>query len=232
MIEMYESYWELEEKPFESGCDPKYFYPGETHQAALLKLRYAVENRRSGAVLAGASGVGKSLLVLLLRSMLSEETFRVVQVVFPRMKADELLAYLADELSGPAEAPHRPPGMHESVRRIQSFLKQNSEQGRHTLVAVDDAQSITDPAALDALRLLMNFEVAGRPAMTLLLVGQPGLLATLDQPPHLEERIDVKCLLRPFSSAETAAYVGHRLRTAGASRDFFTDEALEAVIIL
>ena len=70
---MYESYWQLDEKPFETGCDPKYFYPGEFHQGALLKLRYAVESRRGGAMLAGASGLGKSLLALLLRSMLPEK---------------------------------------------------------------------------------------------------------------------------------------------------------------
>ena len=94
---------------------------------------------------------------------------------------------------------------------------------------IDEAQLITEAESLDALRLLMNFEVAGRPASTLLLVGQPGVLTTLDQTPQLEERIDVKCLLRPFSPTETASYVGHRLRVAGASRDFFTEEALEAV---
>ncbi len=226
---MYEPYWQLDEKPFETGCDPKYFYPGESHQAALLKLRYAVESHRGGAMLAGASGLGKSLLVLLLRSMLPEETFRVAHVVFPQMRAAELLAYLADELSGQTEAVPGTPGVNESVRRIQTLLTRSAEEGRHTLVVIDEAQLITEAESLDALRLLMNFEVAGRPASTLLLVGQPGVLTTLDQTPHLEERIDVKCLLRPFSPTETASYVGHRLRIAGASRDFFTEDALEAV---
>lgn len=226
---MYQSYWQLDEKPFETGCDPRYFYPGESHQAALLKLRYAVENRRGGAMLAGAAGLGKSLLVLMLRSMLPEKTFRVAHLVFPQMSAAELLAYLADELNGPADAALGTPRMNESVRRIQTLLARSAEQGRHTLVVVDEAQLIADAEALDALRLLMNFEVAGRPSLTLLLVGQPGLLTTLDQTPHLEERIDVKCLLRPFSPAETASYAGHRLRVAGASRDLFADDALAAM---
>ena len=86
---MHEPYWQPV-KPFETGCDPKYFYPGESHQAALLKLRYAVESHR-GARACGPSGLGKSLLVLLLRSMLPEETFRVAHVVFPQMRAAELL---------------------------------------------------------------------------------------------------------------------------------------------
>ena len=36
---MYESYWQLGQKPFENCCDPRFYYPGESHQAALLKLR-------------------------------------------------------------------------------------------------------------------------------------------------------------------------------------------------
>ena len=48
---MYESYWQLESKPFENTADTRYYYPAETHQGALLKLRYAVENRRAAALL-------------------------------------------------------------------------------------------------------------------------------------------------------------------------------------
>ena len=46
---MYESYWQLRQRPFENNADPQFYYPGESHQAALLKLHYAVENRRGGA---------------------------------------------------------------------------------------------------------------------------------------------------------------------------------------
>ena len=35
--------------------------------------------------------------------------------------------------------------------------------------------------------------------MTLILVGQPGILL-LDRMPQLEERLGVKCLLRPFTA--------------------------------
>ena len=56
---MYETYWRLKQKPFENTADPRFYYPAESHQAALLKLRYTVENRRGAALLAGPSGVGQ-----------------------------------------------------------------------------------------------------------------------------------------------------------------------------
>ena len=58
---MYESYWHLRAKPFEDIVGGDFYYPGQTHQAALLKLRYAIENHRAAALLAGASGLGKTL---------------------------------------------------------------------------------------------------------------------------------------------------------------------------
>ena len=69
---MYESYWQLDQKPFENTADPQFYFPGETHQAALLKLRYAVENRRGGALLSGAAGTGKTFLLSMLRQSLGE----------------------------------------------------------------------------------------------------------------------------------------------------------------
>ena len=70
---MYESYWELEAKPFESTSDTRFYYPGESHQGALLKLRYAVESRRSAALLSGAAGLGKTMLIQTLAKQLTHQ---------------------------------------------------------------------------------------------------------------------------------------------------------------
>ena len=225
---MYESFWQLDAKPFETGCDPKFFYPGEAHQAALLKLRYAIENRRGGAVLAGPSGIGKTLLLQILKSTLAQNVEPIVHVFFPRMHTPELLAYLADELQGTSLSKGTP-GTHESLQRIHAILAKNTELNQHAVILVDEAHLIDDPAILETLRMLLNFEFSGCPALTLLLVGQTGLLTALERTPQLEERLDVKCLLRPFSRAETAAYLDHRLRTAGASKAIFSTDALDTL---
>jgi len=222
---MYESYWQLNEKPFENCCDPRFYFPGESHQAALLKLRYAIENRRGGAILAGPSGSGKTLIAAMLRSTLAEQFVPFVHLVFPQMSADQLLAYLADELAGSGDGSPAS-DVQKSIRRIEHFLADNTRDGRHAVVVVDEAHLIDDGRAFEAMRLLLNFELAGRPGLTLLLAGQPGILPTLDRMPQLEERVGVKCLLRPFTERETADYVSHRLKVAGATRALFEADAL------
>ncbi len=105
---MYQEYWQFESKPFEPIGDSRYFFPCESQSGALHKLRYAVESRRGAALLAGPSGIGKTLLVRALREQLGDAVGKFVQVVFPLMSSRDFLAYLAEEIGAPpADPPER-----------------------------------------------------------------------------------------------------------------------------
>jgi general secretion pathway protein A len=227
---MYQNYWRLSRRPFETGIDPAVYYPVESQQASLLKLRYTIEHQRGGALLAGSCGLGKTLLVRLLATQLSDQFRPFVHLVFPQMSTAELLAYLADELHVGLErhgASDREPSIEASVRGIERRLLDNASEGRHAVVIVDEAHLIDGARTFEALRLLMNFEVQSRPVMTLLLVGHGTLLPELDRMPQIEERLAVKCLLRPLSLEETMGYVQHRLGAAGAEQAIFEPAAVE-----
>ena len=226
---MYENYWQLTRKPFDNTSDPKFYYPSDAHQGALLKLRYAIENRRGGAVVSGAAGLGKSLLVNALFRQLPDRFQPRVHMVFPQMSTDELLAYLAEEFSGQSGTSAAPRSSDSSIRCIQEALRENTEAGRHAVLAIDEAHLLQEMGTLDTMRLILNFEFESQPAVTLLLIGQPSLLANLDRMPGLEERLGVKCLLRPFTEDETVSYVSHRLTAAGANEMIFDQDALEAI---
>ena len=224
---MYEAHWQLAAKPFENNSDPRFYYHGESHQGALLKLRYAIENKREAALLAGPSGLGKTLLITTMARMLPEHCRPIVHLVFPQMPPEQLLAYLADELSGEVSESASP--VDRSIRRIQSQLTENATAQRHAVIVVDEAHVLRETGGLETLRLLLNLQTNGSPAMTLVLVGHTLLLPTLERLPELDERLGVKCLLRRFTQEETMAYVSHRLTAAGAKRAIFDTSALEAV---
>lgn len=224
---MYESYWQLDAKPFENSSDTRFYFPAEGHQGTLLKLHYAIQNRRGGALLAGAPGLGKTLLVHTLIDQLPDHCSPVIHLVFPQMPADQLLAYVADQLTG--ERSTRVPSVHDSVARIDHTLQTGASEGRHAVIVIDEAQLLRNPETLETLRLLLNFEYEGRPALTLMLTGQTALLPMLERMPELDERLSVKCLLRPFDQDETIGYVNHRLAAAGAERPIFDQSALETL---
>ncbi|MBL8828572.1 MAG: AAA family ATPase [Planctomycetaceae bacterium] len=223
---MYLNHWQLSRRPFESGIDSAAYYPSEPHQSALLKLRYVVEQGTGVAVLGGISGVGKSLLVQLLQPRLGESFQPWAHLVYPQLDTPELLGYIAAELECDAA---QTTSLDRTVRAIGRRLVEWNSQGRRPVLAIDEAHLLTSRDTFESLRLLLNFEHAGRPALSLVLIGQPGLFAQLERLPQLDERIAVKCLLRPLTVEETMSYVQHRLAWAGARRTIFTTTALEAL---
>ena len=94
------------------------------------------------------------------------------------------------------------------------------------MVAVDEAHLVDNTRTFEAMRLVLNFESSGQPVLTLLVVGQVGLLPILERTPQLDERLAVKCLIRRFSEQETADYVAHRLKVAGATQPIFEPDSL------
>jgi len=221
---MYTTYWKLNSRPFDNSTAPRFYYTSETHQATLLKLRYAVENRRGAALMAGASGLGKTLLVQSLFDELSDEYRPFVHVKFPQMPPAQLVSFLADELTGEVSLDT---AIDYNLRRIEDALAKNVDDGAHALVVIDEAHLLPDVGAMETVRLLLNFE----PGWTLLLVAQPALLPALERMPQLEERFGVKCLLRRFTVDESVSYIHHRMIAAGAAdiEAVFEPSALEMI---
>jgi general secretion pathway protein A len=228
---MYEAYWQLETRPFEPNTTRAFYYPAETHQGALLKLRYVVENRRGAAALAGAPGTGKTHLVHTLREQLGDRFRPFVHVVFPQMEGRDLLVFLAEALGAPPDDPPRYT-VEESIRRIELVLRENQRRERHAVIAVDEAHLLWETGLLETLRLVLNLGGDADPQFTLLLVGQPRLFACLERIPDFDERMAVKSLIRGLSADETASYISHRLKAAGARRDIFDATALDEVYTL
>lgn len=226
---MYLDYWQFERKPFEPPAEGGFFYPSESHQGALLKLRYAIENRRGAAVLAGPSGVGKSLLVDTLITQVAESITPVIRVLFPQMTTRELLAYLAERATSRDGATRESLSIDRSWGVIEDQFAQCSARGEHPLIIIEEAHLLEDAGALEAVRLLLNLQNDGAPLATVLLVGQPPLLATLARTPRLEERMDISAVVTAFSPEETAKYVEHRLKQAGAPGSLFTSDACDAL---
>ncbi len=225
---MYLDYWKLSSQPFEAIVDRAALYPCDAHEGALVKLRYAIENQRGAALLAGPAGSGKTMLTHLLEAQLDARFAPFVRLVFPQMSSRDLLVYLAEQLGAPPADPPRHT-VEESVRRLEFYLAENAHLERQAVIVVDEAHLLEDCGSLETLRLLLNFEVEAKPTLALLLVGQMGLVSAVGRLPSLAERVAVSTLLRALTAEETTGYVRHRLTAAGSTRSIFTPDALEAL---
>jgi general secretion pathway protein A len=101
------------------------------------------------------------------------------------------------------------------------------------VLVVDEAQNLS-PEVLEQVRLLTNLETNTQKLLQIILIGQPELRELLgrNELRQLAQRITGRYHLNPLSHEETAAYVRHRLRVAGATTDIFAPQALNAVFSL
>jgi type II secretory pathway predicted ATPase ExeA len=218
---VYEGHFGLTRRPFVESVDPSAFLPMPGRLALLRRLRYALE--AGPALLFGPPGTGKTLLA---HTLVGELGAPAVHLAYPALPAGELLALLAFEL-GAADRPA--PGTAAALQAVRHALAETARQGRRTLVVVDEAHLIDDPATFEALRLLLNFHTDGVPDLTLLILGAPEVLLKL--PPALADRLTARLLVGPLEVPEAAAYVLGRLAAVGATAPLFDAEALEALAL-
>ena len=60
---MYAQYWGLVDIPFHSTVDMRWFFEGPTHEEALARLLFLLEQHRRFGLIVGPIGTGKSLLL-------------------------------------------------------------------------------------------------------------------------------------------------------------------------
>src|SRR6202034_3577579 len=65
--------------------------------------------------------------------------------------------------------------------KLNETLVQERQAGRRVVLAIDEAQNL-DPAVLETIRLLSNFETPGAKLLQIVLIGQPQLAHKLADP--------------------------------------------------
>jgi general secretion pathway protein A len=231
---MYESHWGLKRLPFQAKMDVETYYPSESQQAAALKLHYAIEQRRAVVVMCGEPGVGKTMLLNSCLGQLPDSVSPVVKLVFPAMAPDQLLrsiAKLMGEKRSPADR-----SLSESVDFIDEILRENLANGKHAVLAIDEAHLLDQHESLEPLRLLLNLAgdvCRAESPLTLVLCGGTSLISHVAKHSSLDDRVAARCHLERFSLDDTVAYVLHRLRCSGAKReDILSSKAFEQLHLL
>lgn len=224
---MYNDYWGFKEKPFENTPDPRFFYCSAKHEEALMRLLYAVQERKSSGLLSGECGSGKTLLSrIILNRLMNKEEYKVALVVNPAIPLLELLGEIVYQLGGENPAGERKVDI---LRRLNEILYSVSQDNKHAVIIVDEAQTISEESVYDELRLLLNFQVNERFLLTLLLLGQPELRDKIELLPQFKQRLALRYHLTTLTELETRAYIGHRCSVAGKEGPPFSESAYKLI---
>lgn len=221
ILRMYLGFFDLREHPFSITPDPRYLYFTSNHRAAFDHIVYGIAQRKGFIELTGEVGCGKTTIC---RAVLAElgSGVRTALILNPCLSGQQLLRAIVADFG--LAAPRDRIGQ---LAALNAFLLKQAAANVNVVLMIDEAQDLST-GTMEQVRLLSNLETAQRKLIQIVLAGQPELKQRLERPElrQLRQRITVRAHVLPLAATDVAAYVAHRLRTAGAPEDVrFDDEA-------
>lgn len=209
---MYEEYYGLTEKPFQTNPDPSFYFGSRQHRRAMAYLEYGLHRNEGFIVITGEVGAGKTTLVRSLLAKLDPDKFIAAHLVSTQLDADNALRLVASVFGIPTSSETKA----DLLVALEAFLVSIYRAGKRCLLVVDEAQNLS-MQAVEELRMLSNFQLNTHALLQSFLVGQPEFRYTLQSPQltQLRQRVIAACHIGPMDAKETQAYVEHRLHRCG-----------------
>jgi general secretion pathway protein A len=223
----YLKFYEIEIEPFQNEPDERFYFESSAHRRAHMRLLRGVTQRKGLGVLIGGAGCGKTTLAHHLHCALESEKWatRVLTITHADCVSGWLLPEVAKAFGVLAPAGTGP----ELLAQIEAQLGSIVAQGRHPTLLVDEAQILSSAAVMEEFRGLLNLNREGKKLISLVLYGLEDLAQVLELDAPLAQRVEIRVELLRLPKEEVGRYVQHRLKSAGAQRELFTSDAIEAL---
>ena len=210
---MYSEHYGLTGNPFQLTPDPRFWFESETHKKAMAYLGYGLAQGEGFIVITGDIGAGKTTLVGHLMASIDTSRLTAVQIVSTQVEGDDMLRLVSQQLGLDVHGLQKA----ELLDQVERFLHSQARDGKRTLLIVDEAQNLSI-SALEELRMLSNFQSAGRALLQIFLLGQPEFRDRVKKAPNLEQlrqRVIATHHLDAMQPDEVEPYIAHRLSIAG-----------------
>ena len=223
---MYLEHFQLTDLPFRLSPDPNFLYLSHIHSRAKAYMESTIWFADGFVVITGEIGSGKTTLIeSFLRELESDVV--VAQINQTQISPIEFLQTMLVQFGF---SPYKMRKV-EILATINQFLIEQYSQGRKVLLVVDEAQNLGNKV-LEEIRLLSGIETTREKVLHIILAGQPELSTKIDSPElvQLRQRVRLRFHLTALSEQDTAEYVRHRLRVAGAGdREIFEPETFPVI---
>jgi len=209
---MYLSFYGLKVRPFQLKPDAGFFFSSKGHKRAIAYLEYGLSQEDGFIIITGEVGAGKTTLIRHLFQKMDQQQFVVAQLTNTNLDSDDMLRMVAASFGLSTTNASKA----TTLLEIEQRLRQYDKEGKKLLLLVDEAQNLTSHA-LEELRMLSNFQTDDKLLLQIFLLGQPEFRKTLlgNNMQQLRQRVIATYHLGPMDSAETRAYIEHRLVIAG-----------------
>lgn len=204
-----------------------FYYHNDEQDRAFMRLKRVVEGMKGLGVLVGDVGTGKTLLARRLLENLPEEDYEVSLLVV--LHSDVTSDWLVRRIAAQFGVENHEGGKVDVLQRLYERLGVLAEEGKRSVILIDEAHMLRDTALLEEIRGLLNLELPDKKLISFVLFGMPELNDCMKSEPALAQRIAVRYELKPFPREVVDEYIRFRLEHAGCTEEVFSSEAIGAV---
>lgn len=212
--------WGLRYWPFERTYAADRYFSSSSHEEALARLLFLVEEPGRTGILQGGAGTGKTFLLKLLQQKAARLGRLTVRCDATGLEGTDLALQIA-------LACHVPCGIDTTSGRIWSGLQARFAAlavVQQPLVIIIDHFDQVDVSCQQAVVRLRQIAESAGTKLTLLLATR-----SLTSLPVVQEIVDLRIELAPLSIEEIAQFLTTITTKCGAPDISFTDDALAAV---
>jgi general secretion pathway protein A len=223
---MYLELFKLHELPFRLSPDPQFLYLSKQHARAKAYMESTIWFTDGFVVITGEIGAGKTTLIeTFLRELQSDVV--VAQINQTQLSPTAFLQTVLVQFGFSPFNMKKP----EVLATLNQFLTEQHGSGRKVLLIIDEAQNLSS-RVLEEVRMLSGVETTKEKVLRIILAGQPELNDKLNSHELLQltQRVRLRFHLAALTSAETTAYIDHRLEVAGSQgRRIFADDTYPVI---
>ncbi len=217
----------FEREPFSNAPDSRFYFENAQHKQVQLRLRHVIDSGGGLAVISGGIGSGKTTLARRILDTLAPEAYEasLMVMVHSGVTPSWILTRIAMQLGVREPAADRM----VVLKQLYDRLLEIHTEGRSAVVLIDEAQMLQTSALMEEFRGLLNLEIPGKKLLNLVFFALPEIEECLRLDEPLAQRVAMRYHLLPLQEQETADYIRHRLRIAGAADGVFARKAVEAI---
>lgn len=220
---MYQSHWGLRETPFRTPGDPRFFYESPTHEEALARLEFLVDQRRRLGLLLGGDGSGKSLVFQVFAQAMRRAGRPTACLSLLGVDPAEFLWQLAVEFE---LNPPRGLALGAYWRRVTDRLTEYAYQKWTAVVLLDDVDRAA-PEVIVQINRLARLAPSGDLRLTIALSGRREEIGRVGE--SLLELADLRIDLDPWRPGDTQRYLTNSLALAGRDKAVFDPPAIAKI---
>ena len=211
----YYRFFGLERDPFLDTADPYFYCELGALRKAKERLKASIEASRGLTVVLGDPGTGKtSLCSALEQELLSDDSVVLGKILDPTFATETEFLVAVGRVFGLALPPRSSAALKNALKNF--FFESAVLEKRTLVLIIDEAQNLSNEN-LEALRLLLNYQVPQRKLLNIILFGQTELEGRIHARGNLADRIDGWIRLERLDGAMSTAVLDFRLGRAGAA---------------